>query len=311
MENHSLQELAFQSGGPASQLAVVVVDIISLNISLSDLQDAVTGAGARGWHLDYDPVLSKLTLKVRFEDKDRAESYITMFNHLVRSKMSFITPRTAQRKHNCYATLIETDFIQLKNPPYEPKALDARLRHALNDIQLSPTVASSTTGGAQTPNSTIADDLSETASTAGRSSLYDAVPWPGKMYKIKHGTSRRLITLEGGELRLQLPEAARPGIGWHWVCAEHNGWLGFRSPVSGTYMGQDKWEGMWCKVQHHKSMESFCIRRHPEGGYLILINQGNGRALHQLAVAERNGAIIQRPNGGTRTPDTRWFFEEV
>lgn len=110
MENHSLQELVLQSGGPASQLAVVVVDNISPNISVSDLQDAVMGAGAQGWHLYYDPVLLKLTLKARFEDKDRAESYITMFNHLmVRSKMSFTTPCTARRKYNCYATLIETD----------------------------------------------------------------------------------------------------------------------------------------------------------------------------------------------------------
>lgn len=239
------------------------------------------GAGAQGWHLYYDPVLLKLTLKAMFEDKDRAESYITMFNHL------------------------------LGNPPYEPKALDARLVHTLNDMRLSPTVASSTTGGAQTPNSTIADDLSETASTAGRSSPYDAVPWPGRMYKIKHGTSRRLITLEEGELRLQLPEAARPGIGWHWVCVEYNGWLGFRSPVSATYIGQDRLEGIWCQVQHHKWKEFFCVRRHPEGGYLILINQNNGRALHQLAVDERNGAIIQRPNGRKGTPDTRWFFEEA
>ncbi|ROV89549.1 hypothetical protein VSDG_08532 [Cytospora chrysosperma] len=173
MENHSLQELVLQSGGPASQLAVVVVDNISPNISVSDLQDAVMGAGAQGWHLYYDPVLLKLTLKARFEDKDRAESYITMFNHLI-----------------------------LENPPYEPKALDARLVHTLSNMRLSPTVASSTTGGAPTPNSTIADDLSETTSTAGRSSLYDAKESFGCSFQklqdqVLDGTGSALSTTAG------------------------------------------------------------------------------------------------------------------
>lgn len=92
MENHSLRELTLHSYDLASQLAVVVVDGIDPNITLADLQGAVTGTGASGWDLHFDQKLLTSTLEVRFEEKERAESYITEFNRLVRSNMSFIIP---------------------------------------------------------------------------------------------------------------------------------------------------------------------------------------------------------------------------
>lgn len=77
-------------------------------------------------------------------------------------------------------------------------------------------------------------------------------------------------------------------------------------------MGHDGREGIICKVKHHDSDEDLCVRRHPEGGYAILIKHGGGRELCQLTIDEASGALIARQNArGTVTGETRWFFEEV
>ena len=168
-------------------------------------------------------------------------------------------------------------------------------------------MASSTADGVETPNSTTAGgSISETASTAGIGLLSDNIPWPGRTYRIQHRTSGRLITLVEGRLQLQLPETTKGAGGWYWVCVDRNGWLGFRSPVSGTYMGHDKRGRIWAQYSHHESHESFCVRRHPEGGYVILVKHGEGRELWQMALDEESGILVEK-----KKSDDQWLFELV
>lgn len=89
MEDHSLRKLAKCSYGVADQLAVVVVEDFSPDIAISDLQNAVKGTGARGWDVYFDANSLMTTLEVKFEDKERAESYIAKFNAWVCSKMPY------------------------------------------------------------------------------------------------------------------------------------------------------------------------------------------------------------------------------
>ncbi|ROV98369.1 hypothetical protein VMCG_07137 [Cytospora schulzeri] len=283
MENHGLLQLTSHAYGFAEQLAVVVIEDLDPDITVTDLQGAVAGTGASGWDLHFDQKSLKTTLEVRFEDKERADSFTARFDRLF------------------------DDWFD-----NELKVLNTKPKATCNTGQWSPTMSSSTMDrNIQTPDSTTADGLSDTTSTAGIDLLSDEVPWPGETYKIQHRDSRRLITLEEGELRLRLPSAAKAAGGCHWVCVEKNGWLGFRSPVSATYMGHDNKGAIWCKKQHHKSYESFCVRRHPDGGYVILVKHHEGLELCQLAVDEASGKIVERSFGEPRARNTQWLFEAI
>ncbi|KUI65353.1 hypothetical protein VM1G_00768 [Cytospora mali] len=268
METRSRSKLSDIAHGHASQIAVVVVQGINPGTALADFQSAVSGSGASGWDLLLDGESSEMTLEIRFKDKVDADLCIAQY-------------RTGIFEH-------------------------VVLKPTLLYDQWSPTFTSSTMGPVETPCSTTADSISETASTIDIGSCSDAVPWPGRTYKIRHRASRKLITLEEGRLQLQYLGNTNAVGGWNWVCAEQKGWLGFRSPVSATYMGHDKRGNIWSKWQHHESHESFCVRHHPAGGYIILVKHGDGRELWPIVANEEGKALIEKKNG-----DDQWLFEEV
>ncbi|KAI9652463.1 MAG: hypothetical protein M1829_001647 [Trizodia sp. TS-e1964] len=51
------------------------------------------------------------------------------------------------------------------------------------------------------------------------------------------------------------------------------GWLGFRNPVSGKFLGHDKKGRLCCIAQRIQGWERFCVRIRPEGGYLLLMTE--------------------------------------
>ncbi|KAI1758932.1 hypothetical protein GGR53DRAFT_192018 [Hypoxylon sp. FL1150] len=87
---------------------------------------------------------------------------------------------------------------------------------------------------------------------------FNTPPCPGQTYAIRDRKSGCLVTLIDGKIRLV--RCTKEQGGWHWTCAEENGWLTFRSPVSGRYIGFGK-------------SRFLCIRRHPQGGYVLLARQ--------------------------------------
>jgi hypothetical protein len=56
----------------------------------------------------------------------------------------------------------------------------------------------------------------------------DVVPRAGETFMIRDRLRGRVTTLEERNLRLKA-DVSRMG-GWHWICVEKDGWLGFRNP---------------------------------------------------------------------------------
>lgn len=52
--------------------------------------------------------------------------------------------------------------------------------------------------------------------------------------------------------------------------------LGFQNMVSGTFLGHNKKGEFIAEARSHRDWESFCVREHPDGGYVLLVKQGSG-----------------------------------
>ncbi|KAI1371151.1 hypothetical protein F4677DRAFT_450720 [Hypoxylon crocopeplum] len=131
----------------------------------------------------------------------------------------------------------------------------------------------------------------------------ETVPWPGQTYVIKERDTGRLITLADGIITLQ----SRPTDmgGWHWKVTESNGWLIISNRVSGARLDLDGCSRIYaadynCKIPRGQ----FCARRHPEGGYLLLLREGRG--LNKLAVVQDDKTLTTTSGDGTL-----WDFEEI
>jgi hypothetical protein len=112
----------------------------------------------------------------------------------------------------------------------------------------------------------------------------------------------RIITLEESHLRLKA-EVSKVG-GCHWVCVEKDGWLGFRSPIAGTYIGHDG-KGKFCaRAFDHKEWEYFSTRSHPDGGYLLLMRHWS--KLYKMDIDKNGNELVETENKGTV-----WEFVKV
>lgn len=168
----------------------------------------------------------------------------------------------------------------------------------LRDVDTGPTPTTPcSTADSPTPTNTIFTDFSRSHTTSS-----DAVPWAGETYMIRDRLHGRIITLEESNLRLET-HISRTG-GWHWVCVEKDGWLGFRNRVSGTYIGHNGKGKFYAKVTHHKDHEYFCARRHLDGGYLLLMRHGS--KLWKMDIGEDGHELIETENEGTV-----WEFVKV
>ncbi|XXH04107.1 hypothetical protein Hte_010518 [Hypoxylon texense] len=117
----------------------------------------------------------------------------------------------------------------------------------------------------------------------------DTPPYPGGTFAIRQRGTGRLITLVDGILRMEYCLGEQGG--WHWICEETNGWLTFRSPVSGLYLG-----GV--------TTGQFCVRKHPEGGYVMLSRRDD--ELLRVHVGEDDYSLVRGNN-----MEMTWDFEEI
>ena len=132
--------------------------------------------------------------------------------------------------------------------------------------------------------------------------LRDAVPWPGSTYIIVDRALGRAVTLVDGALGLTDVESTA-GNG-RWLCVETSGWLGFRNVASGRYLGHDGQKRMLARATQHKGWEYFCARRHPDGGYLLLMTFWDG--LLKMGISEGEEALVRTEDG-----QTTWEFIKV
>ncbi|KAI0383363.1 hypothetical protein F5Y04DRAFT_251136 [Hypomontagnella monticulosa] len=167
-------------------------------------------------------------------------------------------------------------------------------------------VASDSAASIDTPTYTMAaDDASGRASPSCGTELAcfrEAIPHSGQTFAIRERNTGRFITLIEGSLQVKHNTGDQGG--WHWVCTDFKGWLGFRSPVSGTYMGHDTQGNFWAKYSHHLGHESFCARKHPDGGYLLLMRHDD--ELWKMAISDDGCSLIETTGSGTQ-----WDFVKV
>ncbi|KKY14368.1 hypothetical protein UCDDS831_g08244 [Diplodia seriata] len=76
---------------------------------------------------------------------------------------------------------------------------------------------------------------------------FSPTPHPGATVLIKAVLSNQVITLRGGRIILSPPD----GSASLWECVESNGWLGFRSAVSGAFLGRNWNLDLCCSAGWH------------------------------------------------------------
>jgi len=124
-----------------------------------------------------------------------------------------------------------------------------------------------------TPQSSVMSERSECSKEATKKGTrFDgsSVPWPDATYIITERPSGCVITLRDGVILLEKP-GKRSGGSIYWECIEKDGWLGFRSPASGKYLGHDMSGKLVCDGPRLHRWERFCVRSRPNEGYILLM----------------------------------------
>ncbi|KAM7219025.1 hypothetical protein V8F06_005617 [Rhypophila decipiens] len=233
-------------------------------------------------------------------------------------------------------------------PKPEPKReQDQDEREAQQGDQYSTVGSETTTSPFNTPPSSpsISSEVADVATTALTRTaetiplIRDATPYPGDHFIILHKPTNRAIILDyKWNLRLGpvhdfsstsnlIPVhghcneyGAEGSSECQWLCVEHNGWLGFRSPV-GRFIGRVKCEdckevvspgrALEVRAKSHGVREYFCARRHPRGGYILMMPGDNTELLLKVEVAagtcdDRLRGLVLREDGGAL-----WEFVKV
>ncbi|RYP56255.1 hypothetical protein DL771_012042 [Monosporascus sp. 5C6A] len=128
----------------------------------------------------------------------------------------------------------------------------------------------------------------------------ETVPWPGKSYIIRHKDSGLPITLTDGKVRLGHVNSECKCTA-RWICDERDGWLGFRNPVSGTYLGTATSSSK--RAIEVVDQGDICVRKNPDGGYILLVKQRD--SLLKVDVNNRETLVASERRGAV------WVFSEV
>ncbi|KAL6857537.1 hypothetical protein ACO1O0_004975 [Amphichorda felina] len=133
-----------------------------------------------------------------------------------------------------------------------------------------------------------------------------AVPWPDNTYIIVEKGTSRAITLTNNGLRLQDTNGQDEDThNNRWLCVEKNGYFGLCNPRTGRYLGHDGKSGMRAGATVLDFWELITPRRHPSGGYQLLLPH-NSVTLKMVTVAEDGRGLARRQHG-----QTLWEFIKV
>ncbi|KAK5990130.1 hypothetical protein PT974_08396 [Cladobotryum mycophilum] len=163
----------------------------------------------------------------------------------------------------------------------------------------SPPISCQVSEACPTPTRSVFSDATMTSSAPKNVEHH---PQEGKTFIIRsHDERKMVIELLNGAPQVESEQAAGAGIAWR--CVKRQGWYGFINTVSGAYLGHNARKKLHSKVFHHKADEEFMAERHPDGGYLLLMKQGDG--LWQIAIGEDNELVLKEKEG------TTWDFIEA
>jgi hypothetical protein len=153
---------------------------------------------------------------------------------------------------------------------------------------------------------TVAAYLDDHDPLGGAKPSSSSVPWPGSTFIIRSASSGHVITLLDGQIVLA-PPGGRGSI--EWECVETKGWLGFRSPVSGGFLGHDRHGSLCCTASSHQAWENFCVRMRPEGGYVLLMT--HWERLWHVGLKEEQGVEKLAKCGDGGSDGMVWEFIKV
>lgn len=136
---------------------------------------------------------------------------------------------------------------------------------------------------------TIFTEITTTAPTGfwGQTAVRDAIPWASQTFILVDTASGRVLSHTNGQLQLE-DNTDRRGC-WHWSCVEKDGWFGFCNTASGRYLGINFWGTLQAEVTHHLGWECFATKRHPSGGYQLLVSV-HGKLL--TVGLNRDGSLV-------------------
>ncbi|KAK0643544.1 hypothetical protein B0T16DRAFT_459680 [Cercophora newfieldiana] len=195
------------------------------------------------------------------------------------------------------------------NDDYDPDSVSSAYSSAI----CTPTTSTTTFTLPPSPPPTIPPSLSPSLpfpTTISPSRITrDAPPWPSTThaYILLHLPSQRPLTLHNGKPILSpLSDSSPPPGCPTWIISEEDGWLGLRNAASGKQLGRN-WPGeVVAEADHHKWWEFLCARRHPEGGYVLLIVNCVAHAMEKIGVADDGRSLALR-----KGEPARWEFIKV
>lgn len=132
-----------------------------------------------------------------------------------------------------------------------------------------------------------------------------AVPWPGNKYNIFiNGTDRAICTNNSGGLYVY--DFYQDHFQQHtWLCVEKNGYFGFVNSQTGRFMGHNDNNKLHSGAFHHEAWELMTVRKHPEGGYELLMPHW-WHTLKKVGVVEGSDDVVLRQH-----ISTAWQFVKV
>ncbi|POS75024.1 hypothetical protein DHEL01_v206583 [Diaporthe helianthi] len=110
-----------------------------------------------------------------------------------------------------------------------------------------------------------------------------------------------------GKLVVQPRSETKLEGGWSWNCVERHNWLGFRNHVSGKFLGRIGSSSIEADSPTFTSSEAFCVRQHPDGGYLLLVNMDPSMPWMEQVCCTSDGKALRRK----AKDGTQWLFQEV
>lgn len=159
-------------------------------------------------------------------------------------------------------------------------------------LELCDVISMASSTDLPTPTYSVADTVTDRGGIDNSS----VPPWPGNTYIIFNKETGLSITVVSGKLQVVQELTLRGGH--HWDCVEKNGWLGFRNCVSGKFIGHDSKGNFIATVNHHQTHEYFCARKHPDGGYVLLMRHGD--TMMKMAIAGDEKTLVETKHEGTR-----------
>jgi len=178
-----------------------------------------------------------------------------------------------------------------------PRSHELSLSRIMSEYDLTDASAGYSTHTPPERTITKLDELLSVSSLPRTKNRFQpSFPWPGFTFIIREVPSKRVISLQEGQVVLVESESD-DCKSTHWECVENKGWLGFRNPVSGKWLGHWTDDEIICSQPDHLGWEFFCARRiSPEGGYVLLMRNGDDELWPVVIRPGHEGAMLAKAN---------------